>query len=805
MSYNSSVRNMLIIFLLSFYIWQPGLLTATESQADANYSLQETEQFMKNWYILGPIPVFKTKPDPDDIKTQRNSFEKDYLNPKKLKKIKLGKKQKVQGKEYTWQMLESKGDVFSFQSVFGDTDFVAAYAFAEINAPADETVLFGFGSDDGIRVWLNGKLIHDNWNSRPVRKDDDLVQLQLKKGSNQLLIKVQDIQLGWSFACRKIGSESVPEKMIISSMRGDMDNLKILLSNKFDVNAIIKPGITALHVAKIYGRKDVIDYLLKQGADEKIPMPGKDELVEALMNRIQKDNLPGYAILISKDGKIVYKKGFGYAELAHYTKITPQTKFRIGSVTKQFTAASILKLQEEGLINVNDKLSKYIPDFPRGNEVSIEHLLTHTSGIHSYTNEPDFLNRVLMNVTPKELVDTIKTFEYEFDPGEKIKYNNSGYFLLGVVIEKITNKTFAEYLKETFFGPLGMNNSGIHDCNTVLEKEATGYSIFGEKVQKALNWDMSHAGAAGAIYSTVEDLYLWSEALFNGKVISEKSIQKALTPAVLNDGSPATMEGDGYGYGIIISDFRGLRSVSHGGGLHGFLSHLERLPKKNFTIAVLHNASPTFEFSAGGLAREIIPIYLWEELDMQESFATNLDVDKGFFSLYAGRYEYPHQMIMKISVEKDQLFAQLTGQPKFEIYPHSDNEFFWKVVDAKIVFHKNNQGKITHAIHYQGGQKFKAPRLKEETVAKVNHTIYNNYIGEYKLAKKAIITVTKEKKKLFVQLTGQPRFEIFPRSNTEYFLKAVKADITFNKDKSGKVNGLTLLLDGVKQNAPKIK
>jgi CubicO group peptidase (beta-lactamase class C family) len=810
MKFKVSARNLVIVLLLTLFTLQPAMSEARnpesrETNKSVRYTFEETEQFMTSWFVLGPIPVSRTKIDPEDTETQKKAFAKDQLNPAKIKNIEAGKIQKINGIEYQWKLLESEGDIIDFQKIYGDTDFVAAYAWAEIKASEEKTALFGFASDDGIKVWLNGKLVHENWIGRAVSKDDDLVPLKLKKGANRILLKIQDMQQDWAFACRRINSAVFPEKLIASSVTGDLDNLKMLISHGADVNATMDPGITAIHAAKIHGREEVVKFLIEQGANPDIEMPDTEQLTEALIDRIKKESFPGAAVLVSRDGKLLYSKGFGLADLAHQVPITPETKFRIGSITKQFTAASILKLQEEGLLNVEDKLSKYIADFPRGDEVTIDRLLTHSSGIHSFTNQPNFLDRVRSEITPEEMVDSIKSYAYDFDPGEKYQYNNSGYFLLGYIVEKVSGKNFAEYLQETFFDPIGMKNSGIHNWYTILEHEATGYSFVNGELRKSMNWDMSHAGGAGAIYSTVGDLYLWNEAVFNGKVLSDKSLQAAFTPAKLNDGSPATPGVGGYGYGWGIGEFRGLKIISHGGGLHGFLSYLVRFPEKNCTIAVLSNAFPPTGFTPNGLTFELAPIYLWEEMEAQKSFATDENVNTDLFDIYTGRYEYPQGMIMTITKEDDRLFAQMVGQPKFEIFPKSENEFFWKVVDAQIVFHKNDDGEITHAMHYQGGQELKVPRLAEEVVAEVDPSGYDIYIGEYKLNQAAIITVTKENNKLFVQLTGQPKFEIFPRSETEFFLKVVKADVNFKKDEAGIVTGLTLIQGGVSQNAPKIK
>ena len=234
-------------------------------------------------------------------------------------------------------------------------------------------------------------------------------------------------------------------------------------------------------------------------------------------------------MLVAKDGKVLYRKGFGYADIKNKILVTPDTKFRIGSVTKQFTAAAILKLQENNLLSVDDKLSKFIPDFPRGDEVTIHQLLTHISGIHSYTGKHDFLDKVTKTISPDSLVNAIKKDPYDFNPGEKMLYNNSGYFILGYIIAKVSGKPYDVYLKETFFDPLHMDNTGVHYAGIKLEHEAKGYANDNNRYEEALNWDMSWAGGAGAIYSTVDDLLKWNQALYGGKVLNEKTARPVST------------------------------------------------------------------------------------------------------------------------------------------------------------------------------------------------------------------------------------------------------------------------------------
>lgn len=795
-----------IIFSVIFTITTNAISTQPQQIIQAaTYKGLSSDKFMTDWLILGPVPVFEGKSNPEDQETQKKTFEADYLNLQTLEHIKSGQVHEIKGNQYTWQLHKSKIDIIDLEQTFGDTDFVFIYALAQIEMPEARTALIGVGSDDGLKVWLNGKLIHENWIGRPLVHDDDLVSVDFKKGKNQLLLKVQDMQYDWSFCCRMIGPELFPEKLIASAGQGDLDGLKLLLLHGADINAKTECGLTALHAAQISGRKEAAKLLVDQGADASIKMPDKDSITDAKFNQHISGESPGAAILIAQNGKILYEKGFGYADLGHDVPITPDTKFRIGSITKQVIAAAILKLQEDGKLSVNDLLSKYIDDYPRGNEVTIHHLLTHTSGIHSFTNKPDFMETATVAIKIDDMIEYFKGDKFDFNPGEKFLYNNSGYFLLGYIIEKVTGKTYDDYLEESFFEPLGMNNTGVHDSHTILKHEATGYSYVDGNFQKALNWDMSRAGGAGSLFSTTGDLFQWNEAVFNGKVLSEKSLEAAFSPAKLNDGSKAQIGSAGYGYGWGIGEFRGLKEISHSGGLNGFVSYLLRFPEQNMTIAVLANCAPMKNLEPGNVAHEIAEIFLWEKLAAQESFATDTSVDPDVYENYVGRYEYPGGAILTVTREDNRLFAQLTGQSKFEIFPSSETEFFWKVVDAQITFVKNEQGIVVHAVHRQGGQELIVPKIEEEVVADVDPAVYNNYTGEYELAKDMIISVITENNRLFVQLTGQPRFEIFPLSETVYFLKIVKAQITFIKDANGDVSSLTLNQGGIEQTARKIK
>ena len=332
---------------------------------------------------------------------------------------------------------------------------------------------------------------------------------------------------------------------------GDLDRVKLLIENGADPIAMDRNGVTPFQLATIRGYGKIADYLVAKGASRSPAIPSGDELTDRLLRRIVKKHSPGVAVLVSKDGKVLFKKSYGLADRENGRKVQPDTKFRIGSVTKQFTAAAILKLQEQGKLSVNDKLSRHLPDFPRGDDVRLRHLLTHTSGIPSHTSKPDFMRKVVSPVKPEQVIDTFKNDRFDFEPGEKHIYRNSNYFLLGHIASKVSGKSLDAFLQSEFFKPLGMKNTGVYRNDAPPDGEALGYSYEGGGLKHAINWDMSWAGGAGALYSTVGDLNRWNEALFAGKVLNQSTLESAFAGATTSDGKETN-----YGYGWKIASVK---------------------------------------------------------------------------------------------------------------------------------------------------------------------------------------------------------------------------------------------------------
>lgn len=291
-------------------------------------------------------------------------------------------------------------------------------------------------------------------------------------------------------------------------------------------------------------------------------------------------------VLVAKKGKVILRKAYGFANYELDVRNTPTMKFRICSLTKQFTALAILQLQERGLLNVNDPLAKYFPDFPNGSNITIHHLLTHTSGIFNISTTADILERTKQSINLEKEIVIIKSGKAEFTPGDHYSYNNSGYILLTYIIEKVSGKSYEKYMQENIFNPLGMKNSGIDDPIKIIKNRASGYSKENNILQNAPYTDMAWAAGAGYIYSTIDDMYLWDRALYTQKLLSKKSLDAMTTGYTpLEPGSHELFYG--YGVGVAKTPFGTL--IEHRGGTSGFKAIISRYIEQDICIIFLSN------------------------------------------------------------------------------------------------------------------------------------------------------------------------------------------------------------------------
>jgi CubicO group peptidase (beta-lactamase class C family) len=525
-----------------------------------------------------------------------------------------------------------------------------------------------------------------------------------------------------------------------------------------------------------------------------------EEEVTRRLRRFTEGESPGVSVLVARDGRIVFQGGFGLADLEQKTPITPDTKFRIGSITKQFTAAAVLRLAESGKLTLDDSLAKFFPEFPGGADVTVHHLLTHTSGLHSYTSKPDFLEGVTKPIEPRKLIASFQNDPPDFRPGADFRYNNSAYFLLGEIVAQVSGQSFADYLRDTFFEPLGMKDTGIYVNATPPPGMARGYSHAGGKLEPALDWDMSWAGGAGALYSTAGDLFRWNEALFGGRVVQEVLFKAATTPVQL----PPGVEGMKYGYGLATLEIKRLPAIGHGGGLHGWASDLVRLPDQRCTVVVLANTLPAARgLAPGQISRDLVEKLLADEINALPPMAEDTSIDPKTFPAYVGRFDYPNGL-MSVTVDGDALYTQITDQPRFRLFPKGRDEFFLKAVDVQLVFLRDDNGQVVAVRHLQGGNSFKASKQRAAAVTLTAEQL-DAFIGRYRYGPDTILTVSREGTQLLAELTGQPKLAIYPTSETEFEWRIVKATVQFVKGADGAVEKIIHTQNGRSFDAPVIK
>lgn len=514
------------------------------------------------------------------------------------------------------------------------------------------------------------------------------------------------------------------------------------------------------------------------------------------------------AILVAEKGKVVYAKGLGLANMEWSMPNQPDTKFRIGSITKQFTATLILQLVEEGKLKLDGKITDYLTDYRKdtGDRVTIHHLLNHTSGIPSYTSRPDFRTAIMRN--PYKITDFVKQLasgDLEFEPGSKFSYNNSGYVLLGAIIEKVTGKSYETVLTERILKPLGMTNSGYDSTSPLLPKRASGYEKRPSGYVNAPYLDMSLPYAAGSIYSTVEDLYKWDQALHEGKILSAESRKLMFTPGLSN-----------YGYGIRITDETIGKSelktkiIGHGGGINGFNSLLTRAVDKGQTVVILDNVGQGRRH--GQITTSIIGIMNGQPYDPPKQSIAEVLYPIAEKDVAAAVAEYRKLKATKADSydfaenELQTLGYQLVGLKRLkdaveifklnvELFPKSSNSYdslgetYLELGEKDLAL---TSYKKAIELNPANANAVRIVNKLEGKTAKVDAAVFEAYVGEYELTPSFVLLITKEGDKLFAQRVGQSKMDVEAVSETQFSIPQVKASLTFERDSTGKVTGLVL-------------
>lgn len=399
-------------------------------------------------------------------------------------------------------------------------------------------------------------------------------------------------------------------------------------------------------------------------------------------------------VLVAKKGQVLLNKAYGFANVESKIFNDTLTRFPILSITKSFTSTIILKLQEEGKLSIKDKLSKYFPDYKYGDKVSIENLLTHSAGISNFTDAVGEEDSAIINhpISKERILETFITKPLEFEPGSRYSYNNSGYFLLGLIIEKVTGQPYEQIVREKIFTPLEMTHSGFDFNHLPQSTKAQGYNVFNAFQKRPYkHYDSTYAFSVGSIYSTSSDLYKFAVAISSNKILTANSWQIAFKPR-LNQ----------YGYGWNIGNLFGRDYVRHDGGYPGFMSSFIYFPKENITIIILNNFGNYGQnvWSMGmGIACILfnLPYDLWQ-LRIEQK------VDENILKQYVGLYNLNRKTGLRIIYNKGHLYLKGVGDsqaPELPLLPESDNKFFLSDFNTTATFIKDGDS-FRLVIHEHG-------------------------------------------------------------------------------------------------------
>ena len=499
-------------------------------------------------------------------------------------------------------------------------------------------------------------------------------------------------------------------------------------------------------------------------------------------------NGPGAAVLVRRGDQILLRKGYGSANLELDVPMRPELVFRLGSITKQFTSAAIMMLVDQGKLALGDDVRKYVPEYPsHGPTVTIEQLLSHTGGVPNYTEQPAFHKRGRDDLSHAELLATFKDLPLDFAPGTQWKYSNSGYYLLGMVIEKVTGKSWAAFLGERIFTPLGMTHTRQGDVAPIIPGRVAGYDRADDGFDNSEYLSMTGPFAAGALVSTVDDLARWDRAIGDGKLLKKASWARVFSARRLPDGSSTH-----YGFGWGISAVQGHPAVWHNGGIPGFSTAIVRVPDQRLVAIVLCNSSPALT-NPDELAFRLAATALGKPFIEPKPIA----LAPAALDRYVGVYKVSDRARLVVRRDGDHLTLQRTGRGLLALDAETDGRFFVKDTLVRVAFVRDAHGRVTGLdMTEEGAVDHRArtdePLPAERIAVAVDGKILEGYVGRYELGPGFVITVTREGAHLFAQATGQPRFELFASAPAEFFLKVVDAQVSFHAGGSGHAAELVL-------------
>ena len=533
-----------------------------------------------------------------------------------------------------------------------------------------------------------------------------------------------------------------------------------------------------------------------------LPIQAQDltQQFDDIVAKYYQDDMPGATVLVAKEGKPIYRAAVGKSNLEYNIDMVPENVFMLASITKQFTAVAILMLEEQGKLSLGEPITKFIPDYPtNGKTITVDQLLNHTSGIKSYTGIGNLVKVARNDKTLDELIDYFKNEPMDFDPGEAFRYNNSGYVLLGKIIEVLSGETYEDFIESKIFDRLGMKDSRYGSNSELIQKRAMPYEEGPNGYVNANYLSMTLPHAAGSLMSTVDDLLKWQNALTNNTLIKASSLDKAINGSELNNGEHIS-----YGYGLGEMTLKGSKGYTHSGGIFGTSTNGIYMIEEDVYVIGLSNCSC---HDIGSLTQNLAAAAIGKPYPTLKDV---VELTERQLEQWVGAYEFEDGSVRHIFMKDGALKSMRESDTNtvFDIFPLSEDRFMFEEGTIEYKFSKTADGKkqalfITDSESIGKEIQKPMPSARKEIV--LDSAILRPYAGKYELAPNFMVDITVEGSQIFAQATGQGQFELFAEDETTFFAKVAGLTVKFNKNDSGNVESFTLFQGGGETLAKKVE
>ncbi len=475
------------------------------------------------------------------------------------------------------------------------------------------------------------------------------------------------------------------------------------------------------------------------------------------------------SVLVVRDDRVLFSKSYGYANIASRTPNAASTRYPIASLTKQFTAAAALLLETEGKLKLDASIRTYWPDAPAmWNKVTLFHLLSHTSGIPDITDSTEASTWARAG-TAKDVLAYFSDKPLLFEPGSQFRYSNVGYILISFLIERISGETYADFLRKRIFTPLGMNDTGVDSTPITVARHATGYESRAGELGSASPMNMAVLPGAGDLYSTTEDMRLWFQGLFGGRVLPPESLRKLTTPV---------KEPWALGLAVLTADVGTQKNrtiVTHDGNVYGFSSGFAYFPEDRVMVIVLANV----EGNAPAKLKEQLAEVTFGGTVVLPPEKTAVAVSDADLQRLAGLYEIDAGTIAIIEFSKGKLSARIANEPPLELFAQSASSFFARTIDRNFQFEADGAGAISGLVIESDGDTIQAKRLRDRAEVKLPMEMLRRYVGIYQIRPGLDVTISLQGDQLMAQVTGQSREVLYCESVDHFYLKTANVQLEF--------------------------